>query len=131
MNPLHEVDPQTLRLPQLLLLLVFIAAYVTAIGRMLGPRGRARAAALAALAAIGLCATLQPWTKGVLLIAGSVAAVGAYVLAAMLLSRGLDAFQPRVRSAPAAQAATAPGAAWRLRAQARRQLRRLVRQFSS
>jgi hypothetical protein len=92
-NPLHELDRQ-FQLPQLLLLLVFLAAYVSAIGRLLGPRGRWRAAALAALAAIGLSATVQPWTLGALLVAGGVAAVGAFALVTMLVCRGLEPARP-------------------------------------
>lgn len=145
MNLLHELDRQLLamQLPQLLLLLVFLGAYVAAIGRLLGPRGRVRAGVLAALAAVGLCIAIRPWTVGVLLVAGSVAAVGGYVLATMILWRVLEAAEARRRAlAPAAPdrrgstqrgtRALAPAAlAVALGEQARRRMRRLARQLSS
>lgn len=145
MNLLHELDRQLLamQLPQLLLLLVFLGAYVAAIGRLLGPRGRVRAGALAALAAVGLCVAIRPWTVGVLLVAGSVAAVGAYVLATMILWRVLEAAAARQRALapaeparhglarPGTRAAAPSGLAAALGERARRQVRRLVRQFSS
>lgn len=145
MNLLHELDRQLLvmQLPQLLLLLVFLGAYVTAIGQLLGTRGRLRAGALAALAAVGLCIAMRPWTVGVLLVTGSVAAVGGYVLATMILWRALEAAEARRRAlasaaprrpGPARPGTRAPepaGLAAALGDQARRRVRRLARQFSS
>ena len=90
MNPLNDLDNQ-LQLPQLLLLLVFLAAYVAAIGRMFGARGWTRAVVVAALSAVGLGIVIEPWTLAALLVVGSIAAVGAFALAATLVSRGLEA----------------------------------------
>lgn len=144
MNPLYELDRQlpALQLPQLLLLLVFLGAYAAAIGRILGPRGRARAAALAALSAVGLCVAIQPWTVGVLLLAGGVAAVGAYVLATMILWRAVEAAEARrqlaaplsadtAAPAPAVRRLASAGLATTLGDRARRRMRRLARQFPS
>lgn len=108
MNPLTELDRQmhAMQLPQLLLLFVFMTAYVTAIGRVLDPRGRWRAAALAALAAVGLCFAIQPWTVGALMVVAGIASIGLFVIATMLVCRALGevdaAMQLRVATVPAA-----------------------------
>lgn len=112
MNPITELDRQmhVMQLPQLLLLLVFLTAYVAAIGRMLESRARWRAAGLAALAAVGLCFAVQPWVLGVLMIIGAVASVGLFVAATMLISRGLGEVDAAVRAvSPARAIAPAPG----------------------
>jgi hypothetical protein len=91
MNPLTELHRQihSLQLLQLLLLFVFVIAYLTTIGRVWGTRGRLRAAAVGALAAIGLCVAIDPWTVGALVIAGAVGSVGLFVLATMFVWRAL------------------------------------------
>ena len=93
MNPLAELDRQlhTLQFLQLLLLFVFVIAYLTAIGRVLAARGRRRAAALATAAALGLCLTIEPWTVGALMVAAAIGSVGLFVLVTMFMSRAIGA----------------------------------------
>lgn len=113
MNPLTELDRQihSMQLLQLLLLFVFMTAYVTAIGRVLGARGRRRAAGVAAAAAVGLGVAMQPWTVGVLMAVAGVASVGLFVMATVLVSRALGGVDAavRLRAAVPAVAARVPG----------------------
>ena len=113
MNTLTEFNRQ-LHSPQqlqLLLLFVFVIAYLTTIGHVWGARGRLRAALIAALAAVGLCLTIDPWTVGALVIAGAVGAVGLFVLVTMFVWRALGdvaiaAQAPREAAAPSPVADT-------------------------
>jgi hypothetical protein len=109
MNPLAELDRHwhTLQFLQMLLLFLFVIAYLTAIGRVWAGRGRRRAAALAAAAAVGLCLTIDPWTVGALMVAGAVGSVGLFVLATMFMSRAIGAVDTVV-PASAADDAAAP-----------------------
>lgn len=72
---------------QLLLALLFVAGYALSLGSFVGPTGRRRAALLALLAAVGFCAFTTPWVHGVLLMAGTIGAIGVFIGVVMLLSR--------------------------------------------
>jgi hypothetical protein len=108
MNPLIELDRQSASLQswQLLLMLVFLLGYVSTIGGLFAQRGRWRAAFIAALAGIGLCALTAPWVLGALLLAVAVGAVGLFAAAALLTSRllGLDRRTGGEASEPVADA---------------------------
>jgi hypothetical protein len=79
---------------QLLLLLAFVAAYVLALGAMLGSRWRRRAAAAALLLAVGFAASIDPWVHGALLAVFVVAGLGLFVGASWLLARLLAPREP-------------------------------------
>ncbi len=117
MNPFNELDNQLqpMQSLQLLLLFVFLSAYVAAIGGVFGPRGRVRASALAVLAAVGLCAVVTPWAVGALLVATSIGAVGVFVAATMLMCRALGLAGAVTRVRVAQPAAPALGAVEALR----------------
>lgn len=110
MNPLIELDRQAAALQpwQLLLMLVFLLGYVSAIGGLFARRGRVRAAAVAALAGVGLCALSAPWVLGALLLAVAVGAIGLFVGVALLVSRllGLDRRTGSEVPVPAAETPT-------------------------
>jgi hypothetical protein len=112
MNPITELDRQmhVMQLPQLLLLFVFLTAYVTAIGRMFDTRARWRAAGVAALAAVGLCIAIQPWVLGALMVVAAIASIGLFVAATMLVSRTLGEVDAAVHAATSARAVTQPPA---------------------
>lgn len=109
MNLLTELDaqPPALISAQLLLMGIFLTAYVSAVTSLLGPRGRLRSAALALLSAISLCVVFTPWTLGVLFAAGSAAAIGVFIGASWVLSRALGVhdhaptLQPELEAEPA------------------------------
>jgi len=110
MNPLVELDRHlhTLQLLQLLLLFVFVIAYLTAIGGVWAAQGRRRAALLAAAAALGLCVTIDPWTVGALMVAAAIGSVGLFMLATMAMSRAIGAVDTVI--ADTAPAPLAPAA---------------------
>ncbi len=91
MNPFAALDhqPAALQPAQLLLMGVFLTAYLAAVTSLLEPRGRMRAAGIAALAGIGMGFVFTPWTLGALLAAGSVGAVGVFIGLSWVLSRAL------------------------------------------
>ena len=89
LNATLDAQPPALLSAQLLLMGVFLSAYVAAVTSLLGVSGRLRAAAVALLAGVGLCVAFTPWTVGVLLAAGSVGAVGLFIGLSWLLSRAL------------------------------------------
>jgi hypothetical protein len=108
-NLLEELNRQLHAMPsaRLLLLFVFLIAYVIAISGFIEGRGRGRAAVVALISAICLCAIFKPWTAGVVLVVGAVAGIGLFAAAAMLLSRmlGVDSARapaplPQVEAAP-------------------------------
>jgi hypothetical protein len=72
---------------QLLLLFAFVASYVLALGGLLGPRSRRRAALLALACAAGFTAATDPWVHGALLMVFVIAALGLFVVASWLLAR--------------------------------------------
>jgi hypothetical protein len=82
---------------------------VAAIGRMLEPRGRWRAAGIAALAAIGLCVAIRPWTVGALVVVACIGSVGLFVLATMLVCRAVGQADVVIREHMARSAMMAPG----------------------
>lgn len=89
MNPWLELNrqPAVLEPWQLLLLLLFLLGYAGSIGRLLGGRGRLRAALLAVASGALLCVLMSPWVLGPLMLAAAVAAVGLFTGVVMLLSR--------------------------------------------
>lgn len=115
-NLLTELDrhPNSMPPVQLFLLLVFLAAYVSAVSGFLGSRGRWRAAGIALSAAIGLCLAFTPWTLGALLVVGAVGAVGLFIVVTLVLSRALGvdsraaAIDDAVAAAPQGGAGPAP-----------------------
>lgn len=91
MNPFAALDQQPAQLlpAQLLLMGVFLTSYITAVTRLLGPRGRWRSAGVALLSAVGLGIIFTPWTLGALLVACSVSATGLFIGLIWALSRML------------------------------------------
>lgn len=91
MNPFAALDhqPAALQPAQLLLMGVFLTAYLAAVTSLLEPRGRMRAAGVALLAGVGMGFVFTPWTLGALLAAGSVGAVGVFIGLSWVLSRAL------------------------------------------
>lgn len=91
MNPIAALDQQSPQLQplQLLLMGIFLTAYLTAVTGLLQPRGRWRAAGVALLAGVGMGFAFTPWTLGALLAALSVGAVGLFIRVSWLLSRAL------------------------------------------
>lgn len=71
---------------QLALLFGFVAAYVLALGAMLGRRWRTRAALAAALLATGFVVETAPWVHGALLVVFTVAGIGLFVVMSWLLA---------------------------------------------
>lgn len=84
---------------QLLLLFGVVISYVLALGGMLDPRARLRAALLAVLFAAGFTALTDPWVHGALLVIFVIAGLGLFVMLTWLLARLLG---PRLELAPAA-----------------------------
>lgn len=91
MNPFAALDQQPAQLlpAQLLLMGLFLTSYITAVTRLLGPRGRWRSAGVALLSSIGLGFIFTPWTLGALLVACSVGATGLFFGLIWMLSRML------------------------------------------
>lgn len=71
---------------QLLLAFLFTTGYAIALGQMFGPLGRRRGAIAACLAAGAFVALTDPWMHGVLLVAGVVAGIGVFIVAAWTAS---------------------------------------------
>jgi hypothetical protein len=89
LNAALDTQPPALLSAQLLLMGVFLTTYVATVTRLLGARGRLRAAALALLSAVALTVVFTPWTLGAMLVAGSIGAVGLFIGLSWLLSRAL------------------------------------------
>lgn len=91
MNPFAALEhqPPALNSVQLLLVGVFLTAYLSAVTSLLEARGRLRAAWVALAAGVGMGFVFTPWTLGALLAAGSVGAVGLFIGVSWLLSRAL------------------------------------------
>ncbi|MFT3666675.1 hypothetical protein [Piscinibacter sp.] len=91
MNPFAALDhqPPALQPVQLLLMGVFLTAYLAAVTSLLDPRGRMRAAGIALAAGIGMGFVFTPWTLGALLAAASVGAIGVFIGLSWVLSRAL------------------------------------------
>jgi len=95
---LLEVDPEVqsmneiqktlhqLSVEQHALALAFLLCYGSAIGSMLGPVGRLRAAGLALLTGLLFAAITRPWAHGALLLLFAVGMVGAFIAAAWSFS---------------------------------------------
>jgi hypothetical protein len=90
-DPFAALDdqPPALLSIQLMTMGLFLASYVAAVTRLLGRRGRLRAAGMAFVCGLALCAILKPWTLGALLVAGSVGAIGLFIGLSWALSRVL------------------------------------------
>ena len=102
---------------QLLIAIVFLAAYSVACSTLFASRGRARAVAVALLTAVAFTALTQPWVHGALMVAGAIAGLGLFSAIGWVLSTALhpsragtagvdelaaeDALQPEL-TAPAA-----------------------------
>jgi hypothetical protein len=97
---------------QLLLLFGMVIGYVLALGGMLDPRARLRAALLAVLFAAGFTALTDPWVHGALLVIFVVAGLGLFVMLTWLLARLLG---PRPEPAPAVAEPAAASATLPLR----------------
>ena len=110
MNPIAALDQQSPQLQpfQLLLLGIFLTAYLTAVTGLLQPRGRMRAAGVALLAGIGMGFAFTPWTLGALLAALSVGAVGLFIGVSWLLSRALGVHDQTSTLMPEAEDGFAP-----------------------
>lgn len=107
MNPWLDLNRQSAALEawQLLLMLLFLLGYVGSIGRLLGGRGRLRAAVLAGVSGGLLCLLMVPWVLGALMLAAAIGAVGLFTGVVMLLSRLLGVDR-RAAESPALPAAT-------------------------
>lgn len=79
---------------QLVLLLGFVAAYMLAIGGLLEPRGRWRAAGLSLLLAAGFVAATDPWVHGALLVVFVVGGLGLFVFFTWVMARLLASRLP-------------------------------------
>ena len=86
---------------QLLLAIVFLAAYTVACSPLFGGRGRLRATAIALLAAVGFVAATRPWAHGVLMVACAVAGLGLFSALGWVLSSVLNLRTPRLANEPA------------------------------
>jgi hypothetical protein len=78
---------QTMGFVQLLLVLVFLGAYVLALSGLTGAVGRQRAAVLALGAAVGFAAVTPAWAIGAMLMVLAVAGIGLFVAAVLALDR--------------------------------------------
>jgi hypothetical protein len=85
MNELQKTLQQ-LSLEQHALALAFLLCYGSAIGSMLGPTGRLRAAGMALVTGLLFTAMTRPWAHGALLMLFAVAIVGAFIAAAWSFS---------------------------------------------
>lgn len=109
----HTLQQLTLR--QHALALAFLLCYVSAIGSMLGPTGRLRAAALALVIGLLFTAVTRPWAHGALLLLFAVGIMGAFIAAAWSFSAfssssGGQALQRLLAGAIHKQARPAPEA---------------------
>jgi hypothetical protein len=89
---------------QLLIAIVFLAAYSIACSTLFASRGRARAAAVALLTAMAFTALTQPWVHGALMVAGAVAGLGLFSALGWILSTALR--QPQTGTAVADEVAS-------------------------
>ena len=98
---------------QLLIAIVFLAAYSVACSTLFASRGRTRAAAVALVTAVAFTALTPPWVHGALMVAGAVAGLGLFSAIGWILSVALH--QPQTSTAgaddPASEDALAPEAA--------------------
>lgn len=79
---------------QLVQLLGFVAAYMLAIGGLLGPRGRWRATGLSLLLAAGFVAATDPWVHGALLVVFVIGGLGLFVFFTWVMARLLASRLP-------------------------------------
>lgn len=77
----------SLSFAQMALAWLFVACYALALGGMLGPQGRWRAAALALLAGVVFSALCDDWTHGVLLVLLAVLGMAMFIAAAWGLTQ--------------------------------------------
>ena len=112
MTELGDVFGSLKAMSLLQLLLSFLACigYALAQGRLIGPRGRHYAWALAVLGAVGFAFDSPEWMRAAMLIAFAVAGLGVFVVVVWVTSRMLGHAQPRVASAQI-DTAPQPGAA--------------------
>lgn len=96
---------KAMSLLQLLLSFLACIGYALAQGRLIGPRGRHYAWALAVFGAVGFAIESPEWMHAAMLIAFAVAGVGVFAAVLWVTSRMLGDVQPRVASA---QSDTAP-----------------------
>jgi hypothetical protein len=89
---------------QLLIAIVFLAAYSVACSTLFASRGRGRAAAVALLTAMAFTALTQPWVHGALMVAGAVAGLGLFSALGWILSTALR--QPQTGTAVADEVAS-------------------------
>ncbi|HJV59884.1 MAG TPA: hypothetical protein VJ743_03005 [Albitalea sp.] len=87
----------------------FLMSYPLALGRLLGSRGRRRAAAIAAASSIAFVACTDPWVHAVLLVVLAIGALGVFIAAAWLVDR-LSRWVASPGLLPAPAAAPAAGA---------------------
>ena len=87
---------------QLLIAIVFLAAYSVACSTLFASRGRTRAAAVALLTAVAFTALTQPWVHGALMVAGAIAGLGLFSAIGWILSAVFH--QPRAGTAVADEA---------------------------
>lgn len=75
----------TMGFVQLLLVLVFLGAYVLALSGLTGAVGRQRSAVLAAAAAVGFAIATPAWAIGAMMMVLAIAGVGLFVAAVLAL----------------------------------------------
>lgn len=78
---------QTMGFVQLLLVLVFLGAYVLALSGLTGALGRQRSAAVALAAAVGFAFATPAWAIGAMMMVLAVAGVGLFVAIVLALDR--------------------------------------------
>lgn len=85
---MHEIQKtlQQLSMEQHALAMAFLLCYGCAIGSMLGPVGRLRAAGLALLIGLLFTVITRPWAHGALLLLFAISVVGAFIAAAWSFS---------------------------------------------
>lgn len=71
---------------RLLLALLFVAGYASAIGHLASERGRLWCTALAALSGLAFVGLTDPWVHGALLVVFGVVGVGGFIVLAWALS---------------------------------------------
>lgn len=112
MTELGDVFGSLKAMSLLQLLLSFLACigYALAQGRLIGPRGRHYAWALAVFGAVGFAIESPEWVHAAMLIAFAVAGLGVFAAVLWITSRILGDAQPRVASTPS-DPAQQPGSA--------------------
>jgi hypothetical protein len=95
---------QTMGFVQMLLVLLFLGAYVMALSGLTGPVGRQRAGAMALGAAVGFAAVTPAWATGAMLMVLAIGGVGLFVAGVLALDRfsasRTDATLPNESGAP-------------------------------